>query len=117
MRSVLLALLLVTSCLSFLSPAASADPVSLGRSRQLFLDDRLIASSTGLRRVWHSPEKFRGNPVLRREKSWEGSGPYTYGTVLFDAPSRTFKLWYNCYVGKQPDYWVYYATSSDGIHW
>src|SRR5205807_1270882 len=51
--------------------------------RQLFLDDRLIVSSKGLRRVWHSAEKFTGNPVLRREKPWEGSGPYVYGTVLF----------------------------------
>src|SRR5262249_42356966 len=99
------------------SPAAGAEPVSLGHARQLFLDDRLIASSRGLRRVWHSAEKFAGNPVLRREKPWEGSGPYTYGTVLFDAQARTFKLWYNCYVGQRPDYWVCHATSADGIHW
>ena len=77
MRPLLLALVLVTPSLSCLSPAAGAEPASLGHARQLFLDDRLIASSRGLRRVWHAAEKFTGNPVLRREKPWEGSGPYT----------------------------------------
>ena len=81
----------------------------------------------GLSRVWHRPVKFTGNPVLRRERAWEGRGPYVYGTVVARSDWSTpvpgnqdkqlFKMWYNCYVAGRPDYWVCYASSRDGIHW
>jgi len=107
--------------------AAPVEPVPLGSSRQLFFDNRIIASSKGLTRVWHRPVKFAGNPVFRRERAWEGRGPYVYGTVTARSDWLTtkaegrdqqlFKMWYNCYVAGRPDYWVCQATSRDGIHW
>jgi hypothetical protein len=94
----------------------AAEPLRLGPHRQLFLDDRVVASSEGLRRTWHAARKHPHNPVMTREKPWEGKGPYVYGSVHHDGLGQ-FKLWYNCYVGGRPDYWVCYATSRDGLHW
>lgn len=95
---------------------ADPEPLQIGTFRQLFFDDDGIASKTGLQRVWHRPEKSAA-PVLKKERPWEGSGPYIYGTALRDPESGLFKLWYNCYVGGRPDYFACYATSRDGLTW
>lgn len=96
--------------------AEDQQPLKIGRTRQLFFDDREMASQSGVRRIWHTPEKATA-PVFKKERAWEGSGPYIFGTVLRDADSGTFKLWYNCYVGGRPDYYTCYATSRDGLKW
>src|SRR5580704_6567927 len=87
--------------------AADASPLQIGSSRQFFFDDRIVASSAGLQRVWRQPKKEQ-RPVLTKMHSWEGKGPYVYGTVLRDPTSDQFKIWYNCYVGGRPDYFVGY---------
>jgi hypothetical protein len=102
--------------LSNWAAAADVEPLSVGQTRQLFFDDASLASQTGVKRVWHQPEKMSA-PVLRRERSWEGLGPYLYGTVLRDSKSDAFRLWYNCYVGGRPDYFTCYAVSQDGVDW
>jgi hypothetical protein len=99
-----------------LSPANDLEPLRVGSSRQLFFDDFAIATTTNVQRVWHRPEKMT-EPVLTRERPWEGRGPYVFGTVLRDPAAGTFKLWYNCYVGGQPDYFACYATSHNGLKW
>ena len=96
--------------------SADAVPIPLGSARQLFFDDRIVAASKGLKRIWHQPEKELA-PVLKKQNAWEGMGPYVYGTVLRDPISQQFKVWYNCYVGGQPDYFIGYATSKDGLQW
>src|SRR5579871_3253884 len=96
--------------------AGAAEPLQVGRTRQLFFDDRAVASISGLQRTWHRPEKMAA-PVLTRERPWEGRGPYTYGTAFRDPSAGLFKLWYNCYVGGRPDYYACYATSRDGLRW
>lgn len=40
--------------------------IHIDTGRQPFVDDFLIASTT-LKRVWHSPVKHVGNPVLKAE--------------------------------------------------
>ena len=91
-------------------------PRKLDGLRQLFFDDQVVGSISNLRREWHQPQKT-GVPVLTRERTWEGRGPYLYGTVLRDPMNGHFKLWYNCYVGGRPDYFACYATSNDGLTW
>lgn len=49
--------------------------------RRLFLDAMVTEESQGLKRVFHSAEKHPGNPVLRYEKPWEGTGVCVRGTV------------------------------------
>jgi predicted neuraminidase len=78
-------------------------PIDVGR--QLFVDDFLI-ESTDLRRVYHRPEKFTGNPVFKAETerelgpSREGERGETatvftgQGGVFYDPAEKVFKLFY-----------------------
>jgi hypothetical protein len=91
-------------------------PIDVGR--QLFVDDFLIECHT-LRRVFHMPEKYQGNPVLRPETPLELQGEFDDSAVVkggglwWDPAAGLFKLWYEAG-------WlttVAYATSKDGLHW
>ncbi|MCP5540864.1 MAG: exo-alpha-sialidase [Akkermansiaceae bacterium] len=78
-------------------------PIDLGR--QLFVDDFLI-ESTDLKRVFHRPEKFAGNPVFKAETETElspstegerGEEATTFtgqGGLFFDPAEKVFKLFY-----------------------
>ncbi|MBN2295932.1 MAG: alpha/beta hydrolase [Pirellulales bacterium] len=90
-------------------------PIDVGR--QLFVDDFLVETTT-LRRTWHRPEFYEGNPILKPEKPWEktGRGPMALphsGGVCFDPTDRLFKLWY--ITGYQQGVGLVY--SKDGLHW
>ena len=90
-------------------------PIDVGR--QLFVDDFLIQSTT-LKRTFHRPEFYEGNPILEPEKPWErtGRGPMAIphsGGVSFDPADQLFKMWY--ITGYQEG--VGLAYSKDGIHW
>ncbi|HWQ53433.1 MAG TPA: hypothetical protein VN442_07095 [Bryobacteraceae bacterium] len=88
-------------------------PIEVGR--QLFVDDFLI-ESTDLRRTFHRPDYFEGNPVLKADKPWEfveGVGkamPFSDG-VFWDPSDNLFKAWYLSAAG------TLYATSRDGVRW
>ncbi len=103
--------------LSAVSMPLRSQPIEIGHYRQLFFDNRVIEETRGLKRVAHPAEKYEGNPIMVKEKPWEGSGPYLYGTVLRDEDDGIFKMWYHTYVGGRPDYFTLYATSEDGIDW
>jgi hypothetical protein len=87
---------------------AAVEPILLDSTRQLFLDDHLIASMTRVKRTVESAQKFSGNPVLWPEA---GEPPMAtiYGSVLREGAK--FKMWYKSGMG------VAYAESSDGIQW
>ena len=94
------------------------DVIDISVGRQLFVDDFLIASTT-LKRVWHKPVKFSGNPVLKPEKPWElgttrtpMAAPFSDG-CFYDPATKRFMLWYSS---------AWYdstalAVSSDGLRW
>src|SRR5262245_40436408 len=72
-------------------PVEVADwPVRLDASRQLFLDDHVIADRQGLRRRLHQPKKHPANPVLWGETPWEGHSP-VLAYVLRDQSSGRFR--------------------------
>lgn len=101
--------------------------------RQLFLDGYGIESAIGLKRVVHPPLRYAGNPVLQGEHPWEKGSVSVYGTMLYDAEKKRFRLWYLC--SPEPPAsgrkWVEvggfrrvsnvtllaYAESPDAIHW
>ena len=92
--------------------------VNIDVGRQLFVDDALVETAT-VRRVWHHPVKFEGNPVMKPETPWEvnAGGNATVrpngGGMWWDAKDGVFKLWYEAG-------WLHtvcYATSKDGIRW
>jgi hypothetical protein len=86
--------------------------------RQLFVDDFLIESTT-LKRTFHAPEYFAGNPIVKPDQPWESAGrgpavmPFSDG-VWFDPKDKLFKMWY--YAGHGGGQ-TCYATSKDGIRW
>jgi hypothetical protein len=89
-------------------------PIDVGR--QLFIDDFLIEETT-LKRTFHHPEYYSGNPVLKPDQPWELEGPaYTMpfsDGVWYDPKDQIFKMWYYAGTGGK----TCYATSKDGIHW
>lgn len=94
------------------------DVVPIDVGRQLFVDDFLIETTT-LKRVFHSPDKYAGNPVLKPETELEINAPHNAaavpksGGVWWDPAERIFKMWYEAG-------WIHticYATSQDGLRW
>ena len=92
--------------------------VNIDVGRQLFVDDHLVETAT-VRRVWHHPVKYEGNPVMKPETPWEvnAGGNATVrpngGGMWWDAEEGVFKLWYEAG-------WLHtvcYATSKDGLSW
>lgn len=95
--------------LAVFAAAAQGGPVILDNTRQLFLDDYLIASMENVSRVVHPAEKSPANPVLWPREPWEGKVAIVYGSVLRD--EGRFRMWYHGEAG------VSYAESDDGIAW
>jgi len=87
-----------------------------GPWRRLFLDAMVVEQQQGLERAFHAARKYEGNPVIRRDRPWEGrnaySGPYLYGTIMWD--EGRLRMWYHVYDG---GYRNCYAESQDGINW
>ncbi|MDX1815934.1 MAG: PmoA family protein, partial [Thermodesulfobacteriota bacterium] len=83
--------------------------------RRLFLDPLVVEKKSGVERVFHACDKYPGNPVLVGDTPWEsgGSGPYLYGTVMWD--QHTLRMWYHFF--RDGGYRNAYAESSDGIDW
>jgi hypothetical protein len=111
----------------YLLDPPSQIPIDTGR--QLFVDDFLVAKTT-LTRKFHRPVPYEGNPILRPDQEWEGSGtpqalaiPFSDG-VWFDSSENLYKMWYLATVppgitSEQPEGGLVtcYATSLDGIEW
>ena len=87
----------------------SETPIPLDATKQLFLDDYLIATSENVTRQVHALEKHPANPVLRATEPWEGGVAILYGSVLRDGDK--YRAWYHA-AGN-----VGYAESDDGIRW
>ena len=91
-------------------------PIDVGR--QLFVDDFLI-ERTDLRREWHYPVKYAGNPVLKPETALEINRPRNStarvcgGGLWWDPTRKVYRLWYEAGWLNTPAY----AESDDGLSW
>jgi len=91
-------------------------PIDVGR--QLFVDDFLIENTT-LKRQFHYPDRYEGNPILKPERPVElneGQRPLAAmisGGAWYDPKDRLFKLWYQA--GWRDGTML--AVSKDGLHW
>ena len=99
-------------------PRGPSGAWAIGNRAQLFLDQQVVASSRDVVFTPHAARKHPGNPLVRADRPWEGWRINVYGTVLFDAEERIFKMWY---VGDTsawfPHFATHYAVSRDGFHW
>lgn len=89
----------------------------VGNRKQLFIDERFVLQSRGVRLTVNPP--IKRERVIVPEKPWESVGLGYYGTILED--EGIFKLWYEAYLGTavyaDVPVSVCYATSEDGLHW
>ena len=94
--------------------AESADAPDIGTHRQLFLDDTLVESASGVTFTMNPPAKMRG-PLVVADAPWEKKAEGRIGlycsVIKEDGKVR---LWYDVRFGKSVQ--VAYAESEDGIH-
>ncbi len=98
-----------------------AEPMEIGHTPQFFIDDHLVDNRWSFKmkteevvRRFHAPKKHAGNPLI--------VGDCGYASVVRDADTGTFKLWYQTHMrGKEDDdksaYGIAYAESKDGLAW
>ena len=97
-------------------------PVKTDRTRQLFVDDYLIASYENVRRRVHLAIKHPDNPLLEPDRPWEGAG-CAGEHVRWDEERQRFRMWYQALTnfelpsGTRVTCPTCYAESEDGLHW
>ena len=93
-------------------------PITLSTDRQLFLDDSLVESRSNVTRVLHQPVKDP-EPVLVGDQPWENWTVDIFGSpsIHFDEARHIYRLWYTAYDVAADNYYICYATSTDGVHW
>ena len=118
----LLILLIVDSSWLMASPVGAdgtATVIDVGSRKQLFIDDRFIDSSHGVRSVMNPPH-CDGRVVLRADQPWEqGRSIGIYSSVLQE--DDRIRIWYGLRrptPGEQQRYElrVCYAESEDGLN-
>ena len=98
----------------------------IGTSRQLFIDDDVVASVKNVTRRQHTPRKHPDNPLIKRDKPWEVTTYFRIScfNVIRDQADGLFKCWYQDFIdyfgSTQKKYQrtrVFYAQSADGLSW
>lgn len=85
----------------------------IGGTKQLFIDDRIIASPGGSVRVFKQATKT--GPLLAASTGWETKRSLAYPTVRREE-AGCWKMWYRAATptGERA---ICYATSTDGLKW
>jgi len=90
-------------------------PRHIGRKRQLFLDDWIIDECENLERQLQTPEKYAGNPVMRRDKPWDAVRCDLYGSAVWHPQGNKLQLFYSAMSNPHShDDKLAYAESHDG---
>jgi hypothetical protein len=92
---------------------SARDPVPI---KFLFLDYWTLEYVRGFERRLRQPEKYAGNPILCPEMPWE-STRLDVGSVMRDAASGEFRMWYSTWSEAEGHANYCYATSADGYRW
>jgi len=101
---------------------ASGAPLTIGHETQLLIDDAIVEDRWKLERQVQPPSVLPHNPVLVRDKPWEGDS-VNHNCVLFDEERGRYRMWYNCYnrsahsMHAPFSYCIAYAESEDGFRW
>jgi len=87
--------------------------MNIGSAEQLFVDNAIIASSTGIRLTMNPPRKT-GEKCIVADRPWEGHRVCAYNSVAEDG--GIYKMWYDA-IASDGSRWLCYATSTDGVRW
>ena len=101
------------------------EPIEVGSQRQLLMDRHVVEDVNGTFRTVHQPLKHPANPVITGDPKRDIDGPYSFGSVLWDADTAKYKLWTSTTdreildsAGKSPGSQIsVYYESDDGIEW
>lgn len=86
-------------------------------------DERVVEDRWRIERFVAPLDRHPANPLIVRDRPWEGTGPHMGGSVLYDERDGVFRMWYtvwdsHAYYNALPfSYNVCYAESDDGIAW
>jgi hypothetical protein len=101
-------------------------PFDVGARTQLLIDRVLVRESREVAFTLHPAEKHPANPLMVADKPWEGWRLELFGSTIYDAEEKLFKMWYVAEplgmfgppeTRASSDNSTFYATSADGIHW
>jgi len=93
-------------------PGDPPDPIEIGSRLELFVDDHLVAASSGIERRLQRPRP-RGI-AIEHDAPWEGRHPNYY--VAFEDGDR-YRMFYRSGTGDDAGEMTCYAESDDGIEW
>lgn len=105
------------------SATASGSPRLTGDGPVFLLGDEILEDYWKLERRYFLPKRVSREPIIRKDRNWEGMGPYVYGSVLRDPQDGLWKCWYTVfdnetYKARKPfPYHIAYAFSKDGLKW
>ena len=85
----------------------------IGDTKQLFIDNRIIHSLGGAKRVFKQGEM--AGPLLSASTAWETKKSLAYPTVRREN-AHSWKMWYRAGT-RAGERAICYATSTDGIKW
>ncbi len=91
-----------------------AETVTVGTTPELFVDNHLVETLDGLKRVVQQPQRVSRHPILTAEHPWEGR-VLQMPCVLWDPLQKIFHMYYWA-AGKNVTY-TCYARSKDGTRW
>ena len=92
--------------------AKAEEPLRIGKRKQLFVDDYIVAETSNVARRLGRVRKETQPLMVPNEREY----PLYFGvysTVLRD--DSKFKMWY--LATNRPDYDIGYAESEDGLQW
>ena len=88
--------------------------------KALFIDDRFVEQTIGLRRNFHQAKRHGDAPILKADRPWEADAAFVdSGMVIYDEDEKLFKAWYQggaCW-GPDDGSNMCFATSTDGTNW
>jgi len=114
MRPSTAAILILSSHALVASPRPGAAPLRVGTAKQLFIDDRFVASSRGVTLALNLPEQPPGS-VLPKDRPWERGRIGGYAHVF--EHQGLYRLYYNTFDVSFETRYLCLALSADGVHW
>src|SRR5579872_7317795 len=72
------------------------ESADVGQTIQLFFDYNVVQMIQDLTQVMHRPVRYGGNPVIKRDRTWERV-PYfvvSSGNVLYSPTEKLWRCWY-----------------------